>query len=50
MPFESEAQRRFMWKNHPDIAQRWVDEGAKSTGLPYHKRKSKRSNRRSKRK
>lgn len=43
MPFQSEAQRRYMWMAHPDIAQRWVDEGAKSKGLPYHKRKSSRS-------
>lgn len=41
MPFQSEAQRRFLWANHPDIAQKWVDEGAKSQGLPKHKRKKK---------
>lgn len=39
MPFKSEAQRRLMWAKHPDIAQRWVNEGAKSKGLPYHKKK-----------
>lgn len=37
MPFQSEAQRKFMWAKHPDIAQRWVDEGAKSKGLPKKK-------------
>jgi hypothetical protein len=26
MPFQSEKQRRFMWANHPKIAQRWADE------------------------
>jgi hypothetical protein len=26
MPFQSEAQRRFMWSQHPDIAQRWTNE------------------------
>ncbi|GEM_PF-3391224 len=36
MPFRSEKQRRFMWAQHPDIAQRWVDEGAKSKGLPTY--------------
>jgi len=27
MPFQSEAQRRFMFSQHPDIAKRWVAEG-----------------------
>ncbi len=27
MPFKSEAQRRFMFAKHPDIARRWVSEG-----------------------
>jgi len=26
MPFKSEAQRRFMYKNHPDIAKKWEQE------------------------
>ena len=49
MPFQSEAQRRYMWANHPDIAQAWAHgkssvtgkkEGkARNKGLPYHKRK-----------
>jgi len=26
MPFASEKQRRFLWSQHPDIAQRWADE------------------------
>lgn len=26
MPFRSEAQRRFLWAKHPDIARRWTDE------------------------
>jgi hypothetical protein len=45
MPFTSEAQRRFMWATHPDIAQRWANEdkkaGRSEKGLPYHHRKSK---------
>ena len=24
MPFKSEAQRRFMYANHPEIAKRWT--------------------------
>ena len=39
MPFKSEKQRRFLWRNHPDIAQKWEDEGAKSKGLPMRKKK-----------
>lgn len=27
MPFKSEAQKRFMFAKHPDIAKRWVREG-----------------------
>lgn len=27
MPFKSERQRKFMWSQHPEIAQRWANEG-----------------------
>ena len=27
MPFQSEAQRRFMFAKHPEIAKKWVKEG-----------------------
>ena len=27
MPFKSEAQRKYLYKNHPDIAARWESEG-----------------------
>ncbi len=40
MPFKSEKQRRFMWKNHPEIAERWSKEG-KNKGLPMKKKKKK---------
>lgn len=41
MPFKSEAQRRFMWLKHPKIAKRWSHEkGAKTKGLPYHKKET----------
>ena len=43
MPFQSESQRRFMWWKHPDIAQKWVNEGAASKGLPMHKKQAKRT-------
>ena len=26
MPFQSEKQRRWMWKNKPDMARKWTDE------------------------
>ena len=26
MPFESEAQRRYLWAKHPEIARRWTRE------------------------
>lgn len=42
MPFQSEAQRRFLWSKHPEIAKRWSKEYGSGKGLPMHKRKSKR--------
>lgn len=24
MPFKSEKQRRYLWKNEPDLARRWT--------------------------
>jgi hypothetical protein len=27
MPFKSEAQRRYLWSQHPEIARRWTREG-----------------------
>lgn len=29
MPFKSEAQRRFMYAKHPEIAKRWSNEAKK---------------------
>lgn len=29
MPFQSEAQRRFMWWKHPEIAKRWAKHSAR---------------------
>ena len=42
MPFKSEAQRRFLWSNHPDIAQRWTDNYGTPKNLPKRVGKKKR--------
>lgn len=34
MPFKSEAQRKFMYKNHPEIAERWSKEEGSGGELP----------------
>jgi hypothetical protein len=34
MPFKSDAQRRFMYAQHPRVAARWSDETPKSKDLP----------------
>ncbi len=47
MPFRSEKQRRYLWKFHPDIAERWTKEhGSKPVGKKRRKtvRKKKKSN------
>ena len=36
MPFKSEKQRKFMWSQHPEIAQRWADEEKKKK---HHRKK-----------
>ena len=38
MPFKSEAQRRFLWAKHPEIARRWAKEHPGQKHLPKHKR------------
>lgn len=37
MPFESQAQRKFMFSQHPGIAKRWAKETPKGEHLPAHK-------------
>jgi hypothetical protein len=45
MPFSSEAQRRYLWKFHPDLAKKWSHEYPNSNkGLPYHKKHKKEGN------
>lgn len=36
MPFKSQAQRRFMYAKHPDIAKRWSSEYGPQKNLPEH--------------
>ena len=38
MPFQSQAQRAFMYANHPDIAKRWEQLTPKDHKLPQHVR------------
>jgi len=37
MPFESQAQRRFMYSQHPEIAKRWRKESGHQKDLPEKK-------------
>ncbi len=39
MPFQSEAQRRYLWLKHPEIARRWAKESPGQQDLPQHKKK-----------
>lgn len=36
MPFRSEAQRRYLWLKHPEIARRWAKKYGTPTHLPAH--------------
>jgi len=36
MPFRSEAQRRFLFAKHPEIASRWAHEYGTPRNLPMH--------------
>lgn len=39
MPWQSEAQRRYLWMKDPKAAKKIADDPkTKNTGLPYHKR------------
>lgn len=42
MPFLSKAQRRYMYANHPEIAEKWEKETPKRKKLPEHVKKPKR--------
>lgn len=36
MPFKSEAQKRWMYANHPEMAKRWQRDTPKDAHLPTH--------------
>ncbi len=42
MPLKSQAQRKFLWANHPDIARKFERETPKGKKLPKHAKKKKR--------
>ncbi len=39
MPFRSDAQRRYLWANHPEVAREFADATPKGTKLPDHVKK-----------
>ncbi len=39
MPFQSQAQRAYMYIHHPEIAKRWSKEYPNQGKLPEHKKK-----------
>lgn len=41
MPYKSEAQRKFMWAKHPEIAKKWAAKGHDYV-LGHEKKKTKR--------
>jgi hypothetical protein len=41
MPFQSRAQRGFLYANHPKLAKEFEAATPKGKKLPYHKKKSK---------
>jgi len=45
MPFKSEKQRRFLWSQHPEIAEKWAhgEHSTKGKGHKMPKRKKKHS-------
>jgi hypothetical protein len=54
MPFKSENQRRYLWANHPDIAEAWAHgkssvTGKKESASQRGRRKSQRKGRTSSR-
>tara|TARA_R110000796_G_scaffold13072_3_gene42746 strand:+ start:2411 stop:2590 length:180 start_codon:yes stop_codon:yes gene_type:complete len=44
MPFKSKAQRAWMYKNNPKLAEKWEKETSKDSSLPDRVKKKKRSN------
>jgi hypothetical protein len=48
MPFESEAQRRYLWMKHPEVAKEFAAATPKGKQLPMHKALSNASKKRKK--
>lgn len=44
MPFKSEKQRRFLWRNHPEIAREWADKYPQKGKLPLYANRKKKVN------
>ena len=42
MPFKSQAQRRWMYANEPEMAERWSDHTSDHKSLPEKAKKKKR--------
>ena len=42
MPFKSDAQRRYLYSQHPDVAKKFAAETPKGADLPEHVKKKKR--------
>jgi hypothetical protein len=40
VPFRSEAQRRYLWANHPEVAREFADRTPKDARLPDHVKKA----------
>jgi cytochrome oxidase assembly protein ShyY1 len=40
MPFKSEKQRKWMWKNEPEMAKRWEEEEKRRAPFKQKKEKS----------
>ena len=45
MPFKSQAQRRWMYKNKPNMAKEWESETPKGKRLPKRVKKKKKKGR-----
>ncbi len=43
MPFQSKAQRRWMWATHPGMARKWEDATPAHMSLPNHVRDAEKS-------
>lgn len=41
MPFQSEKQRRFLWKNHPEVAKKWAHKYGSEVSSPKDPEKAK---------